>query len=131
LSKLKSKFVATPDIGFWNSNSIFFIPPEAAISRSEREPDHEEMFFGLLLSSPFQISCVLDLIIINLSALAMLIPVSVINELVLFVIVVNKILLGDPETVMVVFVMEPHAGARVFVGVGVGVSVAVGIDIGV
>lgn len=48
---------------------------------------------------------------------------------VLLVMVVDKFLEGDPESVTVLFVIKPHEGAGVFVGVGVFVLVAVGVGV--
>jgi hypothetical protein len=130
---LKSKLVATPPIGFWNENTRSIVPPEAATARSEGEPDHEEIFFVVLLSEPFQMSLLSALISVKVSVLVMLTLVSVITEPVLLVMVVNSCLPGGPETVMALFVMERQAGVGVFVGVlvGVFVGVLVGVFVGV
>jgi hypothetical protein len=61
----------------------------------------------------------------------MLTLVSVIIKPVLLVMVVDNNLLGDPENVIALFVMEAQAGTGVLVGVGVDVAVGVLVGVGV
>lgn len=123
--------MGTPEIGFWNSNTMFSVPPDAAISRAETGPLHEEIFFVALLSEPVQIPCALAKIFTRVSILVILTPVSVITEPVLFVKVVDNSLSGELDTVMVLFVIELQDGGGVSVSVMAAVAVFVGVKVGV
>lgn len=61
--------------------------------------------------------------------LVILTLVRVITEAVPLVKVINSCLLGGPETVMELFVMEAQAGPGVFVGVAVAVAILVGVGV--
>ena len=93
------------------------------MSRKLEFPTHEEITIGWLPSSgPFQIPPASALIFTKVSVLLILTLVRLIKDAVLLVMVVDSCLLGGPETVMTLFVMEPQAAMGVYVGVGVGVE---------
>ena len=68
---------------------------------------------------------------LNRSAFPIVTLVSIIIELLPFVMVVNNCLEAAPETVMVLFEMEPQATVGVFVRVGVGTNVGTSVSVGV